>query len=41
MTCPWDAHGGDSPQIWKGAANILNKKLPTAYNGLSFSLGVE
>jgi hypothetical protein len=40
MVRPQVADGGDSPQIWRVAANILDKQLQIAYKGWSFSLGV-
>jgi hypothetical protein len=33
MTCPQFADGGDSQQIWRVAANLLNKQSRTADNG--------
>jgi hypothetical protein len=35
------ADGGDGLQIWKVAANILNKQSRTADKGWSSSLGVQ
>jgi hypothetical protein len=40
MACPQVADGGDSLQIWRVAANILNKQLQTADWGWPSSLGV-
>jgi hypothetical protein len=40
MACPQVAEGGDGLQIWRAAANILNKQLWTAHKGWSSSLGV-
>jgi hypothetical protein len=37
---PQVADGGDGLQIWRVAANILNKQSRTAYRGWSSSLGV-
>jgi hypothetical protein len=37
---PWVVDGGDGLQIWRVAANILNKQLWTADKGCSSSLGV-
>jgi hypothetical protein len=37
---PQVADGGDGLQIWRVAANILNKQSRTADKGLSSSLGV-
>jgi hypothetical protein len=34
------ADGGDGLQIWRVAANIMNKQPRTAYTGLTSSLGV-
>jgi hypothetical protein len=41
MARPQVADGGDNLQIWKVAANILNKQSRTAGKGWSSSLGVE
>jgi hypothetical protein len=41
MARPQVADGRDSLQIWRVAANILNKQLLTADKGLSSSWGVE
>jgi hypothetical protein len=41
MARPQVADGGDGLQIWRVAANILNKQSWTADNGWSSSLGVE
>jgi hypothetical protein len=38
---PQVADGGDGLQIWRVAANILNKQLRTADKGWSSSLGVQ
>jgi hypothetical protein len=40
MACPQVADGGDGLQIWKVAANILNKQSWTADKGWSSSFGV-
>jgi hypothetical protein len=40
MARPQVADGGDSLQIWRVAANILNKQSRTAGTGWSSSLGV-
>jgi hypothetical protein len=40
MSCSQFADGGDSLQIWRVAANILNKKLWTTDKEWSFSLVV-
>jgi len=40
MARPWVAGGGDGPQIWRGAANILNKQSGKADKGWSSSWGV-
>jgi hypothetical protein len=40
MARPQVADGGDSLQLWKVAANILNNQSRTADKGLSSSLGV-
>jgi hypothetical protein len=40
MVCPQVADGGDSLQIWRAAANILNKQLQIADKGWSSSFGV-
>jgi hypothetical protein len=40
MARPQVADGGDGLQIWRAAANILNKQSPTSDKGWSFSLGV-
>jgi len=40
MALPRVADGGDGLQIWKAAANIMNKLLQTATEGLSYSLQV-
>jgi len=34
------ADGGDNPQIWRVAVNVLNKQLWRANKGWSCSLGV-
>jgi hypothetical protein len=39
MVCLWVAGGGDGLQIWRVAANILNKVI-TADKGWSPSLGL-
>jgi hypothetical protein len=39
MARPQVADGGDELQIWRAAANILNKQSRTADKGLSSSLG--
>jgi hypothetical protein len=36
-----DADGGDALQVWRVAANILNKQSRTAGKGWSSSLGVD
>jgi hypothetical protein len=41
MARPQVADGGDGLQIWRVAANILNKKSRTADKGWCSSLGVE
>jgi hypothetical protein len=41
MARPQVADRGDGLQIWRVAANILNKQSRTADSGLSSSLGVE
>jgi hypothetical protein len=38
---PQIAYGGDVLQIWKVAANILNKQSRTADRGWSSSLGIR
>jgi hypothetical protein len=40
MARPQVADGGDALQVWREAANILNKPLRTADKGWSSSLGV-
>jgi hypothetical protein len=40
MERPQVADGGNGLQIWRVAANILNKQSRTADNGWSSSLGV-
>jgi len=40
MACPWVVGGGDGLQMWRVAANILNKKLWTASKGWLSALGV-
>jgi hypothetical protein len=40
MACPQVADGGNGPQIWRIAANILNKQSQTADKGWSSGLGV-
>jgi hypothetical protein len=40
MARPQVANGGDGLQIWRIAANILNKQSLIADKGWSFSLGV-
>jgi hypothetical protein len=40
MARPQVADGGDGLQIWRVAANILNKQSRTAEKGWSSSLGV-
>jgi hypothetical protein len=40
MACPQVADGGDALQLWREAANILNKQSRTADKGWSSSLGV-
>jgi hypothetical protein len=40
MVPPQAVDGGDSLQIWREAANILNNQLWTADKGWSSSLGV-
>jgi hypothetical protein len=40
MVCPQAADGGDGLQIWRVAANILNKQSRTADMGWSSSLQV-
>jgi hypothetical protein len=40
MVHPWVAYGGDRPQIWSAAANILNKQLQTVDRGWCSSLVV-
>jgi outer membrane scaffolding protein for murein synthesis (MipA/OmpV family) len=39
MARPQVADGGDGLQIWRAAANILNKQSQRADNGWSSSLG--
>jgi hypothetical protein len=41
MERPQVADGGDALQLWREAANILNKQSRTADKGWSSSLGVE
>jgi hypothetical protein len=41
MARPQVADRGDALQVWRTAANILNKQSHTADKGWSFSLGVE
>jgi hypothetical protein len=41
MARPQVADGGDGLQIWRVAANILNKQSRTADRGWSSSLGVR
>jgi hypothetical protein len=41
MARPQVADVGDGLQIWREAANILNKQSRTAYKGWSSSMGVE
>jgi hypothetical protein len=40
MVCPQVAVGGDALQVWRVAANVLNKQLWTADKGWSSSFGV-
>jgi hypothetical protein len=40
MARPQVADGGDALQLWREAANILNKQSRTADKGWSSSLGV-
>jgi hypothetical protein len=40
MARPQVADGGDGLQLWREAANILNKQLRTADKGWSSSLGI-
>jgi hypothetical protein len=40
MACPQVADGEDALQVWRVAANILNKQSRTADKGWFFSLGV-
>jgi hypothetical protein len=40
IACPQVVDGEDGLQIWRVAANILNKQSRTADKGWSFSLGV-
>jgi hypothetical protein len=40
MACPRVADRGDGLQIWRVAANILNKQSRTADKGWASSLGV-
>jgi hypothetical protein len=40
MARPQVADGGDTLQLWREAANILNKQSRTADNGWSSTLGV-
>jgi hypothetical protein len=40
MACPQVADGKDTLQLWRVAANILNKQLQTHNKGWSSSLGV-
>jgi hypothetical protein len=39
MARPWFADGGDGFQMWRVAANILNKKFRTADKGYSSNFG--
>jgi hypothetical protein len=41
MVRPWVADGGDGLQMWRVAANILNKQPRIADKGWSFCLEVE
>jgi hypothetical protein len=41
MACPQVAEKGDGLQIWRVAANILNKQSQKADKGWSSSLGVK
>jgi hypothetical protein len=41
MACPQVVYGGDSPQIWRVAVNILNKQLPAKYGHPAWGMGVE
>jgi hypothetical protein len=40
MTRPQVADGGDALQVWRVAANVLNRQLRTAEKGWPSSLGV-
>jgi len=40
MAHSWVVDGGDSLQMWRVAANALNKQLQTADKGWSSHLGV-
>jgi hypothetical protein len=40
MVRPKVADEGDALQLWRAAANILNKQSETADKGWSYSLGV-
>jgi hypothetical protein len=40
MACPQVVDGRNGLQIWRVAANVLNKQLQTAYKEWSSSLGV-
>jgi hypothetical protein len=40
MACPQVVDGGEGLQIWRGAANILNKQWWTADKRWSSSLGL-
>jgi hypothetical protein len=40
MARPQVADGGDALQVWRVAANILNRQSPTADKGWPFNLGV-
>jgi hypothetical protein len=40
MARPQDADGGNALQVWRVAANILNKQSRTADKGWSSSLGI-
>jgi hypothetical protein len=41
MTPPQVADGGDGLQVWRVAANILNKQSGTADKGWSSSVGLQ
>jgi hypothetical protein len=41
MACPQVADAGDALQVWRVAANILNKQSQTADKGWSSSLGIR